>query len=88
MTISNADNLRIDACVYILHGLLQRLERQQPGLLAEMIEGMTNDQAAMAETPPGSPDASRGRDIAGEAIRMLRLANDQLHMTVVPPAKS
>lgn len=30
---------RLGACVYLLHGLLQRLELQQPGLLAGMAEG-------------------------------------------------
>jgi len=37
-------DLNVAACGYLLHGLLQRLDQQQPGLIAEMIEGISNDQ--------------------------------------------
>lgn len=38
-------DIEVAACGYLLHGLLQRLDQQQPGLIAGMIEGISNDQA-------------------------------------------
>lgn len=70
-------DVRVHACVYILHMLLQRLERQQPGLLDDMIEGVVNDCAAQPQSePPGG--------IGQEALRILRLANDQLKIPWMP----
>lgn len=66
---------RIGACVYLLHGLLQRLDKQQPGLLAEMIESVFFDRAAIA--PDASPSAAHGALVADEALRMLRLMAEQ-----------
>lgn len=67
---------RIGACVYLLHGLLQRLEQQQPGLIADMTNGVLNDRAAMDSE--ASVAAAQGCEIADEALRMLRLMSDQL----------
>ena len=67
---------RIGACVYLLHGLLQRLEQQQPGLIAGMTEGALRDRAAM--NPKDSVSAAQGCEIADEAVRMLRLMSEQL----------
>jgi hypothetical protein len=75
---------RIGACVYLLHGLLQRLEEQQPGLIAGMTEGVLHDRAAM--NPDASASAAHGCEIADEALRMLRLMSEQLKLTK-PPAK-
>lgn len=70
---------RIGACVYLLHGLLQRLEQQQPGLIADMTEGVLHDRAAM--NPEASVAAAQGCGIADEALRMLRLMSAQLRVS-------
>ena len=70
---------RIGACVYLLHGLLQRLEQQQPGLIAGMAEGVLHDRAAM--NPEASASAAYGCEVADEALRMLRLMSEQLKLT-------
>lgn len=67
---------RIGACVYLLHGLLQRLDQQQPGLIAGMTEGISHDRAVM--DPTSSAGAAHGCQIADEALRMLRLMSAQL----------
>ncbi|MGJ7575647.1 hypothetical protein ACSFBX_34375 [Variovorax sp. RB2P76] len=74
---------RIGACVYLLHGLLQRLEQQRPGLIADMTEGVSNDRSAM--NPQASASAAHGCEIADEALRMLRLMSEHLKL-VQPPA--
>lgn len=68
---------RVGATVYILHGLLQRLERQQPGLLDSMIEGALRDRAALV--PEDSVAAAHACQIAEEALQMLRLMSEQLY---------
>lgn len=70
-----ASDPRIGACVYLLHGLLQRLDQQRPGLLAEMMEAVSHDRAAMR--PEESPSAAQGVLVADEALRMLRLMDAQ-----------
>jgi hypothetical protein len=74
---------RIGACVYLLHGLLQRLEQERPGLIAHLTEGVANDRAAM--NPEASASAAHGCEIADEALRMLRLMSAQLKL-MQPPA--
>lgn len=73
---------RIGACAYLLHGLLQRFDQQQPGLIAGMTEGIAQDRAAM--DPQRSAGAAHGCQIADEALRMLRLMSAQL-ATVISP---
>jgi hypothetical protein len=67
---------RIGACVYLLHGLLQRPEQQQPGLIAGLTECALQDCAAI--DPEKSAAAAHGHQIAEEALRMLQLLSDQL----------
>jgi hypothetical protein len=71
-----SDDVRVGACVYLLHALFQRLEEQQPGQIADMTEGVLHDRAAMNRE--GSAAATRGAKIADEALRMLRLMSEQL----------
>lgn len=73
---------RIGACVYLLHGLLQRLEQQQPGLIAGMTEGVIHDRAAMKSE--ASASAAHGCEIADEALRMLLLMSEQLKLKQPP----
>jgi hypothetical protein len=61
----------------VLHGLLQRLEQQQPGLIAGLTECALQDRAAI--DPEKSAAAAHGHQIAEEALRMLRLLSEQLN---------
>lgn len=69
---------RIGACVYLLHGLLQRLEQHQPGLIGSMTEGALDDRAAIDAKE--SVSAAQGHQILEEALRMLRLMSEQLKL--------
>jgi 6,7-dimethyl-8-ribityllumazine synthase len=75
-TASNSRDRQIAACGYLLHGLLQRLDQQQPGLIAGMIEGVSNDQEQMRLI--GTPAANEGVETAEVALGMLRLMSEQL----------
>ncbi|PLP97485.1 hypothetical protein [Cupriavidus pauculus] len=65
---------QVGACVYILHMLLQRLESQRPGMLLQMTEGISADQAAASATESGK----RLDSVFSEALRMVNLAQAQL----------
>lgn len=71
-------DIEVAACGYLLHGLLQRLDQQQPGLIAGMIEGISNDQAHMRLA--GTSEANEGVEIAEVALRRLRLMEAQSKM--------
>lgn len=75
--LSQADR-RTGACAYLLHGLLQRLELERPGLLEGLIDGVASDRAAMAAQD--TQGARIGCEIADEALGMLRLMQAQLQM--------
>lgn len=90
MSIDNAEphqslDPRIGAWVYLLRGLLQRLESQHPGLVENMIEGTLYDRAAI--DPAESPTAARGCEIADEALRTLRLMSAQLKLASATPSR-
>lgn len=42
-------NAKTDAALYLLTGLLQRLDAERPGMIEEMIAGIESDRAAIAE---------------------------------------
>ena len=62
------------ACRYILVGLLQRLERVSPGLLAELQSGIASDRQAMAANDKLSPNVEA---VVTEALRILSLDRAQ-----------
>jgi hypothetical protein len=70
------DEARLGACVYILHMLLQRAERQQPGCLDDMIGGVTADRDSVR----AQMSHQGGTDVFDEALRMLQLANEQIKL--------
>jgi hypothetical protein len=70
---------RRDAGVFILHILLQRLEQQHPGLTQGMIDGILNDRAALPAT---------SQRVSDEALRILRLATDQMMIAWEPLPKA
>lgn len=43
------ESAKADAALYLLTGLLQRLDTERPGMLQEMIEGVEGDRAALPE---------------------------------------
>ena len=84
MTIHQVDtepskDFRIGACVYLLHGLLQRLDQQHPGLIADMTKGVARGRAAM--NPDASASAAHGCEIADEALRFM---SEQLNLVQRP----
>lgn len=81
---AQTDDARRDAGLFVLHMLLQRLEQQQPGLMEGMIGGILCDRTAMPATdvPDGYP-----RLVGDEAMRILRLANDQMKIPWEPLRK-
>jgi hypothetical protein len=82
--LAHDDDARRDAGIFILHMLLQRLEQQQPGLMEGMIDGILRDRAAMPATieSDGYP-----RRVGDEALRILKLANDQMKIQWEPLRK-
>ena len=58
------------ACRYLLVGLLPRLERVSPGLLAELQAGIAGDRQAMAASGKLSPDVDA---VVSEAQRILSM---------------
>ncbi|CAG2132945.1 hypothetical protein [Cupriavidus numazuensis] len=70
-----AGDPRLGACAYLLHMLLQRAEQRQPGLLDELIGGVTADRDAVraqAAAPAGV------EAVFAETLRMLEVASAQL----------
>lgn len=84
MTITEQNNstdsrdVELAACGYLLHTLLQRLDQQQPGLIADLIEGISNDQAHMKTID--TREANEGVEVAEVVLRRLRLMAAQLKM--------
>ncbi|CAL63339.1 Hypothetical protein HEAR3232 [Herminiimonas arsenicoxydans] len=66
-------NPKADACGYILLMLLQRLEKTQSGLLAEMIAGVEGDRSAIASD---APDKDHISAVFNETLTMLRQAKN------------
>jgi hypothetical protein len=65
------------ACAYILHGLLQRLEKQNPGLVLDLLNGVRADQSAvLAQGLPPNPV----NQIFAESIVLLEHCHAQNQM--------
>ncbi len=69
MTETTTLGAKTDACVYILHMLLQRLERSQPGIVISLLEGTKADFAACGE--------SSSERVFTQAIAMLEMVHAQ-----------
>jgi hypothetical protein len=74
-------DVELGAHRYVLHMLLQRLERFHPGLVEEMLRGAKADHAAMAAQGVDSPGAA-------EAVVMLDLVHrhNQMAQAAAPRA--
>jgi hypothetical protein len=86
MSTEQSNDPRIGACAYLIHVLLQRLERQQPGLIAGMTDGIRSDRAAM--DPESFASAAHGCQVADEALRMLQLVSAQLAQAAAPGSRA
>lgn len=65
-------NAKADAALYILTGLLQRLETERPGMITEMLKGIESDRASL---PENIEDREHVEKIFDEAIGLLTRAN-------------
>ncbi|EGU57984.1 hypothetical protein VINI7043_12491 [Vibrio nigripulchritudo ATCC 27043] len=65
------------ACLYILTGLLQRLEKGNSGLIKDMIEGVKADQLSISNSLPDLPEREKIDDVFKETLVTLERA-DQL----------
>ncbi len=59
---------KADASLYLLTGLLQRLENSNPGLVDEMREGVESDKEQLS---PDTPDHEYIAEIFNEAESLL-----------------
>ena len=71
-------NAKTDACIYLLGGLLQRLELQSPGLLKEMINGVKGDQLAL---PNEVPEKEHIEQIFIESLNILERADGLIELS-------
>lgn len=66
------ENAKADAALYLLTGLLQRLNAERPGMLEEMIAGVEGDKAAL---PDNIENRAHVDNIFNEAFELLARAN-------------
>ena len=71
-------NAKTDACIYLLLGLLQRLELQSPGLLKEMINGLKGDQLSL---PNDAPEKEHIEQIFIESLNILERADGLIELS-------
>lgn len=71
-------NAKTDACIYLLGGLLQRLEFKAPGLLKEMIYGVKGDQLAL---PNEVPEKEHIEQIFIESLNILERADGLIELS-------
>lgn len=62
------------AALYLLTGLLQRLDAERPGMIREMIEGVEGDRAALPENIESREHVEK---IFDEAVGLLIRANSE-----------
>tara|TARA_R110001583_G_C5500323_1_gene395693 strand:- start:108 stop:338 length:231 start_codon:yes stop_codon:yes gene_type:complete len=65
-------NAKADASLYLLTGLLQRLEGSNPGLLQDMICGVKADQSSI---PHDAPEKEHIDEILKESLVLLERAS-------------
>lgn len=66
------NNPKTDAALYLLTGLLQRIENQKPGTIKEMIEGVEGDRSSLPEKIENRPHVEA---IFDEALKLLKRAD-------------
>lgn len=68
-------NAKAGACLYILTGLLQRLEKENSGLIKDMIEGVKADQLSISNSLPDLPEREKIDDVFKETLVTLERAD-------------
>ncbi len=66
------ESVKADAALYLLTGLLQRLDSERPGMLQEMIAGVEGDRAALPENIENREHVEK---IFEQALELLARAN-------------
>jgi hypothetical protein len=66
------ESVKADAALYLLTGLLQRLDAERPGMLQEMIAGVEGDRAAL---PENFENREHVEKIFEQALELLARAN-------------
>ncbi|MGD9859090.1 MAG: hypothetical protein AB7S90_03435 [Marinobacterium sp.] len=66
------ESVKADAALYLLTGLLQRLDAERPGMLQEMIAGVEGDRAALPENIENREHVEK---IFEQALELLTRAN-------------
>ena len=69
--VEQTNEVTAAACRYLLAGLLPRLERFHPGIVAELRSGIAADRTAMAASGALSPQVD---GVVAEALRILELS--------------
>jgi len=72
-----AADAKVGACAYILHGLLQKLEQQSPGLVLELLNGVKADQSAVLAQGEAAEPVKR---IFAESVVLLERCHAQNQM--------
>ncbi|MFP1677192.1 hypothetical protein ACLD02_00780 [Alloalcanivorax sp. C16-2] len=68
------ESVKADAALYLLTGLLQRLDAERPGMLQEMIAGVEGDRAALPENIENREHVEK---IFEQALELLTRANTE-----------
>lgn len=68
------NNAKADAALYLLTGLLQRLEVDRPGMLQEMIEGVSSVRASLRENTENRQHIDKVFDDAMELLTRANIA--------------
>ena len=61
-------NAKTDAAMYLLTGLIQRIEAQNPGLVDEMVQGVISDRNSISR---GVADYEHIQEIFNESLKLL-----------------
>jgi len=66
------ESAKADAALYLLTGLLQRLDAERPGMLQEMIAGVEGDRASL---PDNIENREHVEKIFEQALELLTRVN-------------
>lgn len=69
-------NAKVDASLYLLTGLLQRLERDKPGLIEEMRNGVKQDRQRVPSDMPEYEHVSKIFDEAELLLNRIQMLSN------------
>lgn len=82
-SIDRNQNAQLGACTYLMHVLLEEMERRQGGFLRTTIQHVVNDHAGI---PADVPDKPFVDSVFAEILNMLRRADSASALPEIPPA--